>query len=186
MYKVLVGARDERRQELGGVGVVADVAGVAGAAQGHGDSVVGRRQFKAEARDGLPDLLRDRAAGCLVGAAEDEPKLFAPEATDHVRSACTAAQQGPDRAEDGVTRRVSMLVIHYLEVVDVQHQDRDGCPAGRAERLGRAAFEVPSVGKPGEGVEVREALESGVGLLEVGHHARTFGHRVNGLFVATR
>ena len=73
-------------------------------------------------------------ARAVSGRIDEE--LVASEPAANVRGPQDLANQGPKLLEDRIAGQMSARVVDRLEVIDVDHQDRDG----RRERLDPAKF----------------------------------------------
>ena len=101
----------------------------------------------------------DRAA--YVSRREDHRELLATDAADDVRRAHRRAQDVGDLVQQLIADAVAVDVVHLLEVVEVEHHDRDGVVRGRRlqERLAQAVVERAVVVEAGEGVGLGLVLE---------------------------
>ena len=99
----------------------------------------------------------DRGAG-----GEDDRELLAADTAHRVGPAHRRAQDVGDVLEHLVALAVPADVVHALEVVDVEHHQRDRVvrAAGALELGAQALVEVPVVVEAGERVGVREVLEA--------------------------
>src|SRR5689334_21862557 len=103
-------------------------------------------------------------------------ELLAAEARDQVDGAHAREQQRGERLQARVPREVPVAVVDRLEMVDVDHEERER----RARALGarlvvlEALGELAPVGEAGERVVLRELLELLVGALDrlLGGHPR--------------
>ena len=93
---------------------------------------------------------------------QDHGKLLAADATDRVGRAGDALQHLGEELEHVVALAVAADIVDALEVVDVEHQQRDGVvrAAGAVELRAQALMEVAVVVEAGQRVCVREVLEA--------------------------
>ena len=96
-----------------------------------------------------------------VGQQHDE--LVAAVPGGEVARLGVADHRAGDLAEHGVTGLVADRVVHVLEVIDVEHDEREGrLPPVRARHLAlERLLEQPAIGEPGEAVAGREVLDLG-------------------------
>ena len=96
-----------------------------------------------------------------VAGGHDHAELLAAEAADDVRSAQRHTQEVGEVAQNLVADAVPVDVVDALEVVDVEHQDRDRVArTARARQLGaQALVEVAVVVEAGQRVGLRLVLE---------------------------
>ena len=96
-----------------------------------------------------------------VAGRHHDAELLAAEAADDVRAAQRAAEKIGEVAKHLVAGPVAVDVVDPLEVVDVEHQHRDGVPRpARAGQLGaQALMKVAVVVEAGEGVGLGLVLE---------------------------
>ena len=101
-----------------------------------------------------------------VTGRHDHRELFAAEAADDIACADERARQLGDRHEDLVADRVSADVVHALELVDVEHQQRHRVAgAARAHELGtQPLVEVAVVVEARKRVGLCLVLEPGADL----------------------
>ena len=97
----------------------------------------------------------------LVARGEDHRELLAAEPADDVGAAHGLRQLARERTEHLVAGAVPVHVVDALEVVDVEHQHRDGVvnAAGTAQLGAQALVEVAMVVEAGERVCLRLMLE---------------------------
>ena len=96
----------------------------------HGpDGVEGRE------RDALRDPLGERVRDGEVAVGDDDRELLATRPADVVALTDGRAELDRELREHLVADRVAVDVVDSLEVVEVEHQERDGAALGR--RLGR-------------------------------------------------
>ena len=74
--------------------------------------------------DRLHDAAADRQRGLLGDFGQDDRKLVAAVAGDEIEAAHLVLQQGGDLDQDHVADQVAETVVGLLEVVDVDHQQR--------------------------------------------------------------
>src|ERR1051326_7125931 len=137
-------------------------AGVVGDAEGdralHRALLVRRDRQRA---DLIEDALGHGAGAAEVRVREDDRELVAAEAGEEVgraqRLAHGAAELGEDDVADGVAERI----VDLLEVVDVEHQERERqrVDAGALDLLRQLPAEVALVPDAGEVVGVGEVLD---------------------------
>ena len=89
---------------------------------------VGERHL--ERGDHVFVLLRLGADVAHTGVPEQEDKLVAAEAADHVRRACVIAEAHRNRLQDRIAGQMAVLIVDGLEVVQVdEDQARGGAVA---------------------------------------------------------
>ena len=133
-------------------------------------------------------MLGDRQRGGLAGAGQHERELLAAEPRGHVGVARGRPQHLGEAPQDVVAGVVAERVVDALEVVEVDHQQRQ--LAARAELVEVAVdreLEAAAVAQPGQrivGGEVLEPLEPPRGLDRahrlVGEHAQRLQRLVGG------
>jgi hypothetical protein len=130
----------------------ARVVGEAGHADGDRDRHVGARQ--GELGDRRPDALGDPEGGGDLGLGQQDRELLAAVAPGEVLSPHHAAQRGADARQHLVTRRMPVLVVDLLEVVEVEQQQRERHPRhrGLSERPLERVRDRPLVGQAGQAV----------------------------------
>ncbi len=96
-----------------------------------------------------------------VARRHDHAELLAADAADDVRAAHGVARDARDLDEHLVAGTVAVDVVDALEVVEVEHEDRDRVVRARGPRqLGAQPFvEVAVVVEAGQRVGLREVLE---------------------------
>ena len=113
-------------------------------------------------------MLGDGERARLAGAGEHERELLAAEPRRHVGRAAHGPQHVGEAPQHLVARVVAERVVDALEVVEVEHQQRQ--LAGGAERVEvgvDARLEAAAVAQPGQrvvGGEVAQAVELARGL----------------------
>src|SRR3954469_1848019 len=115
--------------------------------------------------DRLPDALGELRAAGEVGAGEDERELLPAPASRGVDLADGRVEDPSHRAQHDVAGRVPVAVVHALEAVDVEEDERhlaalrtcDARDLDRERLLGMAA-----VREPGETVDERLPLDDAV------------------------
>ena len=120
-----------------------------------------------EATDGLGLQLRELVADPLgedrraahVAGGEDHGELLAADAADDVSLSHRRAEHIGDLVQEVVSDPVAVDVVHLLEVVEVEHHDRDAAVGGRGteQLLAQAVVERAVV------VEIRQRV--GLGLV---------------------
>ena len=148
--------------ELGGV---ARLGPAAGDPHGHGDRAGEGGELVAHQQ---PQVLGDRERPRLAGARKNERELLAPEPRRHVTGTARGPQDVGEAPQHVVARVVAERVVDALEVVEVEHQQRQlACRAERVEVGVDALLEAAAVAQPGErvvGGEVTQAVELARGL----------------------
>ena len=104
--------------ELGGV---ARLGPAAGDPDGHGDRAREGRELGAHQQ---PQVLGDGERPRLAGAGEHERELLAAEPRRHVAGAARGPQHVGEAPQHVVARVVAERVVDALEVVEVEHQQR--------------------------------------------------------------
>ena len=133
----LVGGQQDAR----GVDTVARVLGDAAAdAQAAERLLLGERE--GVARDQGAELLGGRERLRRVGLGLDQQELLAAEAAEHVALAHALVHQARELLQQPIAGQMPVRVVVVLEVVDVEHEDRD-----RAARVRPGA--APIVGGAG-------------------------------------
>src|SRR2546426_6497645 len=146
-----------------GVGLAAGVVRVR-AAPGPGPHPDARRDGWSAAKHG-PDAARQpggRGVGDrAVGLGHQNRELVAPEPADDVRLAHGGAHRVRDEAQHRVARRVTVRVVHPLEVVQVEvdQRQRAAVPAVAAQLLAQLLGEGARVEDGGERVLGRELVQ---------------------------
>ncbi len=114
---------------------------------------------------GLQDI------GAVGDVAQQHLELVAAEARDHVAGTHGLADAARDQAQQLVARRMAARVVDVLEVVEVDAEQRHPLrpTAPVAQRRAQLLMEVDPVGKAGDRVEVRHALDLERGPARVGH-----------------
>ena len=111
----------------------------------------------------MQQLLRHRGRLARLGdVLQQHAELVAADARDEVVAAHAGAQARGDHLQQRVADVVAERVVHLLEVVEVEEQQRRGllvAPRVR-HRLARALGEHRAVGQPGERVVVREEFQA--------------------------
>ena len=93
---------------------------------------------------------------CRVAAFDEERELVAADARDDVGRLHDLAQAFGDRSQQLVACGVPKAVVHRLEVVEVEVEERR---RRAAAALGEQALEPRAVPQAGERIRVRESLE---------------------------
>ncbi len=137
------------------------------------------RADRAERRDG--DLLLDPLGEPeRVGEAarrHDDRELLAADPADGVARAHGREEDRRDFGEDVVAGRVAVHVVDALEVVEVEHHERDGRLVGRGdeELLPEALVECAVVPEAGQRVGLRLVLERRADVRVVDRERRRVG-----------
>ncbi len=103
-----------------------------------------------------------RRTPAFAGARRDDRELVAPDARHAVALARDAGGLGCDCLKHRVARRVAELVVHPLEVVQVDQDERVGL-AGRGDS-GERRVEAAPVAHSGQRVELRDRPLARLGL----------------------
>ena len=97
---------------------------------------------------GGPDALGHDERAVALRLGEDHPELLAAEAPDDVGLARHLVQGATQLREDCVPGGVAVLVVDLLEVVGVDHEDREGLiESGRAGELTPSLAQELSAGE---------------------------------------
>ena len=117
--------------------------------------------FGLERRQLLADPLRERGRAVDVSCREDHRELLTADSADHVACAHGRAEGVGDLLEEVVADPVSVDVVDLLEVVEVEHHDRDRLARGRRaqELLPEPVMEGAVVVEAGQGVRLGLVLE---------------------------
>ena len=83
------------------------------------------RELDLDPANEPPQLLRDRGRRIDVGLGHDDHELLTTEAPYDVDPTDALLERDGNPVEDEVAGRVAVRVIHALEVVDVDHGDRE-------------------------------------------------------------
>ena len=116
------------------------------------------------------ELLRHRRGLVRLGdVLQQHAELVAADARDEVVAAHAGAQARGHRLQQAVADLVAEGVVHLLEVVHVEEQERRGLvvPPGVRHGLARAVGEHGAVGQAGERVVVGEELEAARVVLQL-------------------
>ena len=118
-----------------------------------------------------------------VARAHDHAELLAAEPAHDVGAAQRGAQQVGQPPQHLVARAVSVHVVHPLEIVDVEHEQRHRVVrATRTRELGaQALVEVAVVEEPGERVGLRLLLQPRAGVRVVERQPGGVGERAREL-----
>ena len=113
-------------------------------------------------RDPLGDPLGERACDREVTRAHDDRELLAAGSADVVVLAYHRAELGGKLGQDLVSDRVPVDVVDPLEVVEVEHQERDGPVLGRGadDLVAEPLVEGPVVPEPGQRIGLGLELEA--------------------------
>ena len=119
-----------------------------------------------ELAEPLHEALGDMFRIALVAGAHDHAELFAAQPADDVIRPHADAERVGERAEQLVADPVTVHVVDALEVVDVEHQDRDGLvrSARVLQRGEQPLVEAAVVEEAGQGVRLRLMLEARANL----------------------
>ena len=128
------------------------------------DSTV-REPQRCVAGDGVPDTIGDGQRLGRGRAREQDAELLAPVPVDHVLGPDVQGEDAGHGLEELIPRRVSVGVVDRLEVVDVDHRERDRSsgPEPALERPREVVVQTSTVREPGQVVDVRQ-LPGGVVL----------------------
>ena len=90
------------------------------------------------------------------GVREDDRELLAAVAARDVAGTERVREEVADALEDEVAEGMAEVVVQLLEVIEVDHDERDRAPATRAagDLRGEALVEVGAVAEPGERVDL--------------------------------
>ena len=107
--------------------------------------------------DLLAQALAEDARAVLVDAADEHGELLAAVARQHVLGAQGVVEHADDRAQHVVADEVAVRVVELLEVVDVEHEQRQrlGVALGEADLGAEPLEEVAAVERAGEPVAQR-------------------------------
>ena len=125
----------------------------------------GDRQATSEGNAGAVDGCAQPFGGVdgelLVGFGQQHGEFLAPQAAEDVHVAEGGVAQVGDGLEHDVAHLVAVAVVDLLEVVDVEHEHREGAAVavGAAELLLGALHEMAAVIHAGEVVDVCLAAE---------------------------
>ena len=108
--------------------------------------------------------------GVAVGAREEHHELVAAHPRDRVFRAELALEAGGEHAKELVAARVAERVVHELEIVHVEEDERERLlvPARVRQRHLHAIGQERAVRQPGEAVVERHVADRALGLLAVG------------------
>ena len=115
------------------------------------------RVMDIQAGDGCMDARGDLLGTLLIGVGENDRELLATVAAGRITFALQAVAQGcTDSAQGVVTGEVAECIVVGLEVVDIQHQQRQGrVEAAQAAPFGQQLLvEVTAVVQSGQAVEL--------------------------------
>ena len=117
--------------------------------------------FGLERRQLLADPLRERGRAVDVSCGKDHRELLTADSADHVACTHGRAEDVGDLLEQVVADPVSVDVVDLLEVVEVEHHDRDRLVRGRRaqELLPEPVMEGAVVVEAGQGVRLGLVLE---------------------------
>ena len=109
----------------------------------------------------LHETGRERDGLLLVASGKDHGELLAADPADDVAGPDGGAQMVGELGQHVVADRVAEDVVHLLEVVDVEHHERDVLVLARrpGQLAAEALVEVPVVVEPGERVGLGFTLE---------------------------
>ena len=118
----------------------------------------------------------DRALGIDVGDEDEE--LVAAEPGDHIGRTDGFTEPIGDDAQELVSGRVAVAVVHKLEVVEVDEEDCDRAVAalGPRDRVLEMLLEEQAVGQVGEGVVIGKVGEPCLRRDQLGGGAAAIGH----------
>src|SRR5947208_6087538 len=145
------------------VGLAEHVVGVR-VATGPGHDPDARRHGRGAAEHGSDAARQPGGRGVgdgAVGLGHQDRELVAPEPADDVRLAHGGAHRVRDEAQHRVARRVTVSVVHPLEVVQVEvdQRQRAAVPAVAAQLLAQLLGEGARVEDGGERVLGRELVQ---------------------------
>src|SRR5262249_2617114 len=134
---------------------------------------------EAEVADRLARTLGDARRLLERATLEQHAELVAAQTGDGVRGAYPRLQQPGDVAQQTVAGLMSAGVVHYLELIEVDVEQRVGALAAlrRQQRRVQAVVELAAVDEPGEGVVAglpgERALQAALLGNVVEYHHRT-------------
>src|SRR5262249_39799728 len=97
-----------------------------GDAYAHGDAELDLVGDDLRAHHALADTLGDRSRARQAGFGQQNSELLAAEAANDIRLALAIETRSRDRPDRGVADGMAGAVVDRLEVIDVEHQHRDG------------------------------------------------------------
>ena len=137
------------------------------------------RADRAERRDGdlLLDALGEPERVGQAARGHDDRELLAADPADGVARAHDREEDRRDLGEDVVAGRVAVHVVDALEVVEVEHHERDGRLVGRGdeELLPEPLVERAVVPEAGQRVGLRLVLERRADVRVVDRERRRVG-----------
>ncbi|MND72964.1 hypothetical protein D3C80_645260 [compost metagenome] len=149
--------------------MAADGRSLGGQANAHGQVRVGHRRGvrDAQAEHGLAQLLGHQACPARRGVGQYQDEFLATIARRQVgRPRARAADRLGHLAQGLVTGQVAKAVVVGLEVVHVDHQQRQLLllTHGPAPFQFQVLVEVAAVGQPGQAIGVHQPLQHQVGI----------------------
>src|SRR6188474_235973 len=110
--------------------------------------------------DTVEDSLRNRTSGSRIRAAQDHHELLATVAPDDIRLAQLRLDRPDDGTEACVTGGMPKGIVDFLEVIEVDEQERYRQAAGSGARTGRIEtfHDRAAVQHPGQRVDLRPPL----------------------------
>ena len=123
-------------------------------AAGDGDGRAGAAAERALC-ERRPDALGEVERAGRVGAGQEEQELLPAPAAGEVGVADGRAEYGREAAENVVSDRMTVAVVHGLEVVEVGEHEREGGvePLRTGDLRAERVVAVASVREPGEAVD---------------------------------
>jgi hypothetical protein len=155
----------------------ARMSGVAGHAHRGRDRRVAARE--GDVRDRRADPLGDLQCDGDLGVGQQDRELLPALAAGEVLVPQHGAQRRADAGQDLVAHRVPMLVVDLLEVVEVDHEQRERRlgRCGLGERPLQCVGDRALVGQPGQAVGGGADLGHGQ-VAQVGQHRRRLADRL--------
>ncbi|MNN05988.1 hypothetical protein D3C81_1187670 [compost metagenome] len=109
----------------------------------------------------------------MVDGLQHQQELVAAQAGEHVLGADALAQSAGDQHQQLVPDRMTETVVDPLETIQIEEQHRHLAmqAAGPLDGAIEVRLHQQAIGQAGQRVVVRQALELGLGLLELGNIA---------------
>jgi hypothetical protein len=151
-----VGGTEQRLRALAVLGVARDAR-----AEGH------RHELAVELERGPlhagAQLVGQRARGRRLDPGQQEAELLAAEARGDAAVAGALGERAREMADDAVAGQVAEAVVEPAQVVEVDHDDREGLVAARggAQRIAEQVAEVLGVEQARLGVGARLVTQGG-------------------------
>ena len=143
-------------------GGIFGTGGLPGEAHADGDVLIRAfGVFNLEQLDGIAQLARQRGQGFGVDVVPDDGKFLAAIAGDEIEGAVhELLQGGGDLMQHGIAGNVAVVVVIRLEVVDIDHRQREGfaLALGLTPQAGKTLRELAAVGQFGERVGIGQHL----------------------------